>query len=107
MRIGFVLTLLILLAIAASLKPMTFPWAKVNFEESANEEVTYQELYYTQKISHFNYGMGGRTWKQKYLIDESNWSQTSKGPILMYMGNEGPIEMFYRNAGWYNDYVSK
>jgi hypothetical protein len=25
----------------------------------------------------------------------------------MYMGNEGPIEMFYRNAGWYNDYVAK
>jgi lysosomal Pro-X carboxypeptidase len=25
----------------------------------------------------------------------------------MYCGNEGPIEMFYKNTGWYNDYVTK
>ena len=25
----------------------------------------------------------------------------------MYMGNEGPIEMFYKNAGWYNEVVVK
>ncbi len=51
--------------------------------------------------------MTGKTWKQKYLINITNWSKSEKGPILMYCGNEGPIEMFYRNTGWYNDYVTK
>lgn len=107
MRIGFVVIVLTILAVATSFRPMTFPWAKATYTEASNEQVTYQELYYTQKISHFNYRMGGKFWRQRYLIDDSNWSKTTQGPILMYMGNEGPIEMFYRNAGWYNDDVSK
>ena len=39
----------------------------------------------------------------KYLVDDSSFSKT--GPIIMYCGNEGPIEMFYKNAGWYNNEV--
>lgn len=51
--------------------------------------------------------MAGKTFKQKYLIDTTNWSKEKKGPIIMYCGNEGPIEMFYNNAGFYNDVVVK
>jgi lysosomal Pro-X carboxypeptidase len=47
------------------------------------------------------------TFKQKYLLDSTYWNKDAKGPILMYCGNEGPIEMFYKNTGWYNDYVAK
>ena len=51
--------------------------------------------------------MAGKTYKQKYLMDTTTWDKSRKGPILMYCGNEGPIEMFYKNAGFYNDVVSK
>lgn len=51
--------------------------------------------------------MSGKTFKQKYLFDSSNWKKDAKGPILMYCGNEGPIEMFYKNTGWYNENVAK
>ena len=74
---------------------------------SANEKVTYQENYFTQKVSHFNFKETSKAWQQRYLIDTSSWSKAEKGPILMYCGNEGPIEMFYKNTGWHNDYVTK
>ena len=44
-------------------------------------------MYFNQKVSHFNFKQTGKTFKQKYLIDTSNWDKTSKGPILMYCGN--------------------
>ena len=47
--------------------------------------------YFNQKVSHFNYKMAGKTFKQKYLMDSSNWNKENKGPIIMYCGNEGPI----------------
>lgn len=40
-------------------------------------------------------------------MDNTYWNKDARGPILMYCGNEGPIEMFYKNTGWYNDFVSK
>ncbi len=104
--------LLIVLAIItftqSKSRTKTFPWSKIEQKVfSTNEQVSYQELYYTQKVSHFNFKLTGKTWHQRYLIDLSNWSKSLKGPILMYCGNEGPIEMFYKNTGWYNDYVTK
>lgn len=80
-----------------------------NFSEQSLEtgQVAYQTLYFDQKVSHYNFKHSGKTFKQKYLLDASNWSKDAKGPILMYCGNEGPIEMFYKNTGWYNDFVSK
>ena len=51
--------------------------------------------------------MTGKTFKQKYLINITHWSKQEKGPILIYLENEESIEKFYRNSGWYNDYVTK
>lgn len=108
MRLGFVVVFLVCISLASSLrKPHHFPWSFTEKDVPDNHIRSYQELYFTQKVSHFNYKFSSKTWKQRYLIDVSKWSKAEKGPILMYMGNEGPIEMFYKNAGWYNDYVAK
>jgi hypothetical protein len=48
-------------------------------------------LYYDQKVSHFNFKLEGKTFKQKFLMDSTNWNKDARGPILMYCGNEGPI----------------
>lgn len=102
-----IVLLLILATIAFSRRSLLgFPW-KQTVSAQPEADNPYQVLYYTQKVSHFNFKMTGKTWKQKYLINVTNWSKAEKGPILMYCGNEGPIEMFYRNTGWYNDYVTK
>lgn len=98
--------LLLLAAVAQGLtRPKSFPqWAQ---DDNLALPQDMKELYFTQKVSHFNFKLTGQTWQQKYLIDINNWSKSEKGPILMYCGNEGPIEMFYKNTGWYNDYVVK
>lgn len=87
-------------------KILSFPNPKYDLLSSPLPQDV-QVLTYDQKVSHFNFKLSYKTWKQKYLIDLSNWRKSSKGPILMYCGNEGPIEMFYKNTGWYNDYVTK
>lgn len=46
-----------------------------------------QTLFFDQKVSHFNFKLAGKTYKQKYLLDNSYWNKDAKGPILMYCGN--------------------
>lgn len=71
-------------------RPMKFP-IPADHSLDEGEAVSYSTLYFDQKVSHYNYKMQGKTFKQKYLIDTSTWDKSSKGPILMYCGNEGPI----------------
>jgi lysosomal Pro-X carboxypeptidase len=66
----------------------------------------YRVEYFDQKVSHFNFRLQGQTFKQKVLIDDSEFNK-AKGAILLYCGNEGPVEMFYENTGFYNDLVKK
>jgi len=98
--------LLVFVLVTALNKPKGFPLEQASNPTTALPSAI-QTLTYTQKVSHFNFAFTGKTWKQKYLIDIASWSKSEKGPILMYCGNEGPIEVFYRNTGWYNDVVSK
>jgi len=65
----------------------------------ARSHGTYKELYYTQKLDHFNVGET-RTFQQRYLVNDDHWSQesTDPGPMLLYTGNEGDITVFYDNT---------
>ena len=102
------LLLLCVLTLALSRRSfLGFPWQESAPAESESANAAYEVLYYNQKVSHYNFKLTGKTFKQKYLLDITRWSKAEKGPILMYCGNEGPIEMFYKNTGWYNDYVTK
>ena len=40
-------------------------------------------------------------------MDVTYWNRTAKSPILFYCGNEGPVEMFFNNSGYYNEYVAR
>lgn len=102
-----IFTVLIVLVILVSARLPKFPTPQQNLEQNSEEQLRYQTLFFDQKVSHYNFRHSSKTFKQKYLMDTTYWSMENKGPILMYCGNEGPIEMFYKNTGWYNDYVSK
>lgn len=81
---------LILICSVYAAQPKRFP----TFEESdtlSDSLPTYETKYFDQKVSHYNYKMTGKTYKQKYLIDTTNWNKSKKGAILFYCGNEGPI----------------
>lgn len=89
---------------------MGLTWAIPRFPrysaESIPTSLNYNISYYTQKTSHFSFKPLG-TFQQKYFIDNRYWNASAKGPILFYCGNEGPIEMFYNNSGFYNEDVAK
>ena len=59
----------------------------------------YKELYFTQKLDHFNVG-DTRTFQERYLVNDDYWNQNAPnpGPILLYTGNEGDITLFYDNT---------
>ncbi|XP_033763264.1 dipeptidyl peptidase 2-like [Pecten maximus] len=63
----------------------------------------YQEKFFDQYIDHFNFASyGEKTYKQRYLIQDRWWRQ-GHGPILLYTGNEGPINAFADNTGFMFD----
>ena len=60
--------------------------------------------YFSSVIDHFSQPPPGRaapTFQQKILICDKFWKNTQPnvGPVLVYSGNEGPIEGFYDNTG--------
>lgn len=60
---------------------------------------SYKELYYEQKLDHFNVG-DTRTYQERYLVNDDYWNKYSPnpGPILLYTGNEADITVFYDNT---------
>jgi pimeloyl-ACP methyl ester carboxylesterase len=69
---------------------------------------TYQELYYSQTLDHFNPQDHSR-WDHRYLFSDEHWDGAGslvngcKGPILLYTGNEGPIDAFWNANGFMID----
>ena len=96
------LVVIVILLTACFCLPRFPQYSSTNLPESP----TYNVSYYTQKTSHFSFKPLG-TFQQKYFVDDKYWNKSSKGPIIFYCGNEGPVEMFYNNSGFYNEEVAK
>lgn len=63
-------------------------------------DVEYKEVYVDSKIDHFNpLVRQPSTFKQRMLISDKFFGNGS-GPILVYVGNEGPIDQFWNNSGF-------
>lgn len=65
---------------------------------STEPPISYETLYFDQKIDHFGFLEDG-TFKQRYLVADKHW-QKPGGPILFYTGNEGDITWFCNNTGF-------
>lgn len=63
------------------------------------------ELFYQQKLDHFN-PADARRWSHRYLLNNDSWDGRGKlengcpGPVLLYTGNEGPIDAFWGISGF-------
>ncbi|KAM8904786.1 lysosomal Pro-X carboxypeptidase [Spinachia spinachia] len=66
--------------------------------DSAEPPISYDTLYFDQKIDHFGFLEDG-TFKQRYLVARKHWQQPG-GPVLFYTGNEGDITWFCNNTGF-------
>ena len=68
--------------------------------ECGSETVEYEEHFVASKIDHFNpYMKEPAVFQQRMLISEKFFDEES-GPILVYTGNEGPIDQFWNNTGF-------
>lgn len=63
----------------------------------SRDDYTFEEVYFSVKSDHFDYDLTNN-FNLRCLINHSRFD--SKGPILFYTGNEGPIDDFYQASGW-------
>ncbi len=63
---------------------------------------TCKELYYLQRLDHYDFRHDTR-WQQRYLLNDTFWRR-SGGALWLYAGNEGPVEGYADNTGlmWEN-----
>lgn len=64
-----------------------------------------QELYFQQKLDHFN-SNDPTLWRHRFLLNSEQWDGHGKlpngcpGPILLYTGNEAPVDAFWGITGF-------
>ena len=61
------------------------------------KKYTYETMMFDQRIDNFGFGSDD-TYKEKVLYNETHFEEG--GPILLYAGNEGKIELFVENSGF-------
>ena len=70
----------------------------------------YTTLYYNQTLDHTQpFHHSSPRWSHRYLLNDDSWgkpsdssitSSTCPGPLLLYTGNEGPIDAFWSGNGF-------
>jgi hypothetical protein len=73
---------------------------------AGNDVPPFKTLWYTQTLDHFDWATSPATFNQRYLINDDHWS-AKDGVIFFYCGNEGDIELFYKNTGFMFDIASQ
>jgi pimeloyl-ACP methyl ester carboxylesterase len=73
-------------------------WSAVPARSSVIPPLPPNSWYHGQKLDHFN-ALDNRTFSQRYLVYDELWDPATGG-IIVYMGNEEPIESFWLNTGW-------
>jgi lysosomal Pro-X carboxypeptidase len=87
-KLTFIMVLIVLSQSFTTAKRFPTFWKNVAQSNQYDQApFRYQTLYFDQKVSHYNFQQTGKIFKQKYLLDTTNWDKASKGPILMYCGN--------------------
>ncbi|OAY68101.1 Lysosomal Pro-X carboxypeptidase [Ananas comosus] len=77
--------------------------ASSSSSSSSKNAVRYEKRYFTQRLDHFNFEPQGFTsFQQKFLVNDTHWGGAS-APIFVYAGNEGRIEWFAENTGYYGE----
>lgn len=59
---------------------------------------SYETKYINVPLDHFSF-FNNKTFQLRYLINDDYW-RPSNGPIFLYVGNEGDIELFAQNTGF-------
>jgi lysosomal Pro-X carboxypeptidase len=75
-------------------------WVLVALLLLPSTDADYTQCNFTSVIDHFGFGQPRKTFQQKYYVlnNDCNLSATTRQAMLVYTGNEGPIEGFIDNS---------
>ncbi|XP_068441238.1 thymus-specific serine protease [Clinocottus analis] len=73
-------------------------------EHAAGKRSASEELWFTQKLDHFN-GADGREWKQRYFVNEAFYRPG--GPVFLMIGGEGPSNPAWMQSGTWLTYAEQ
>lgn len=62
--------------------------------------------YIEQPLDHFD-PMVEKTYMQRYHVVDSYWNDTSRGPVFLYIGGEGPLDAEQVNSGHHLEMAEK
>jgi len=67
----------------------------------------YEVGWYDTKLDHFDF-MENSTFKMKYLYSAEFFKNSSEkpGPIFVYVGNEGAVESYWNNSGYWTNVMA-
>ncbi|XP_021172558.2 thymus-specific serine protease isoform X1 [Fundulus heteroclitus] len=77
---------------------------KFEVVQGSNQEAVSEELWFTQKLDHFN-GADSRVWKQRYFVNEAFYKPG--GPVFLMIGGEGPANPAWMKEGAWLTYAEK
>ncbi|KAM4589491.1 thymus-specific serine protease isoform 1-T1 [Fundulus diaphanus] len=77
---------------------------KFEVVQGSNQEAVFEELWFTQKLDHFN-GADSRVWKQRYFVNEAFYKPG--GPVFLMIGGEGPANPAWMKEGAWLTYAEK
>uniref|UniRef100_A0A0G4GJV5 Uncharacterized protein n=1 Tax=Chromera velia CCMP2878 TaxID=1169474 RepID=A0A0G4GJV5_9ALVE len=76
-----------------------FSHEEQKFTQDNQQEASPKTKWFELPVDHFN-ANDDRTWKLRFLIDDSKYEPGGSAPMVFYCGNEGDIEVFYNNTGF-------
>ncbi|MED6264478.1 hypothetical protein CHARACLAT_015365 [Characodon lateralis] len=79
-------------------------FGKFNVVHDHNQGAAFEELWFTQKLDHFN-GADSRVWKQRYFVNEAFYKPG--GPVFLMIGGEGPANPAWMKEGTWLTYAEK
>jgi len=64
--------------------------------------------WYKQELDHFNFN-SDQTFFMRFIYDDQYWKadDESVGPVFIYTGNEGPLEGYWDNTGFFTQTLAK
>ncbi|XP_028650255.1 thymus-specific serine protease [Erpetoichthys calabaricus] len=78
--------------------------ASWNFRFNAAHKANAEDLWFTQKLDHFN-GADDRVWKQRYFINDT--FHHPGGPVFLMIGGEGPANPAWMQHGTWLVFAQK
>lgn len=71
-----------------------------------NEKSNVATKWFVQRLDHFTPG-DGRTWKQRYFVNDDFYDRSKGGPVFLMIGGEGEASDKWMTKGMWIEYAAR